>query len=84
MTELYSTGNLHECRTSICKLNSDQIIELGNLANVELCTSGKTMKHFYRFVIDLCNHYKTQTVSFKGGGDGSARAPYNSKAPPPL
>ena len=62
--DLYNEGNLHNCRTLICSLNYDNIIELGGLAKLNMNKSNIFIKRCLTIVVDLCNHYKSRSVSY--------------------
>ena len=62
--DLYNNGNLHDCRTLICTLKYANIIELGGLAKLNVSKASLTEKRCLVIVIDLCNHYKSRSVSY--------------------
>ena len=62
---LYELGKWHDCRSIICRLNQIQVTELGNLAKAQVCISSKLIRQFNRIIVDLCNHYKTRSVTFR-------------------
>ena len=61
---MYKNGNLHDCRTLSCTLKYVIIIELGGLAKLNMSKASLTEKRCLVIVFDLCNHYKSRSVSY--------------------
>ena len=61
---LYDSGNLHACRTLICSLKYSNVIELGGYAKECVNTVSISTRRCYLIVIDLCNHFRSRSVSY--------------------
>ena len=62
--DLFTNGNLHECRTIIASLKLDNIINLGKYLRDSLSDTDKTERWCMYILIDLSKHYRNRSVSY--------------------
>ena len=60
----YNTGNLHQCRTTISKLNVSDITILGQQVTTIIPTANGLVNSCYLMIKDLCNHFRTRSVTY--------------------